>query len=346
MKEKIPVGILGATGMVGQKLVELLSWHPWFKITALAASEKSSGKKYREAMQWKMPSPLKEEIALLPLQPCQPFLPCRIVFSGLDSSVAGSIEEAFAQAGYIVISNSRNHRMAPDVPLLIGDVNGEHAHLLSFQSRFPGKIITNPNCTVIGLATALKPLALQWGIEKVHIVTLQAISGAGYPGVPSFDIVDNVLPFIEGEEEKVETEPLKILGSLHEGSIIPYPMAISAQCNRVAVMDGHMASVSVQLKERVAEADLIAAWEEFRTEAHGMDLPTAPRSPIIYHRDVKHPQPKLHRFLDKGMAVSVGRLRACPLLDWKFTLLSHNTIRGAAGCTLLNAEYLLKKGLL
>lgn len=344
LQKKIPVAILGATGMVGQKFVELLANHPWFEIAALAASERSQGKKYGEAMRWMMHSPLCSRIAAMPVRTCVPDLPCRIVFSGLDSSVAGEIEEEFAKAGYVVISNSRNHRMDADVPLLIPEINGSHLNLVKRQRYAPGMIITNPNCSVIGLATALKPLADRWGIEKTHVVTMQAISGAGYPGVPSFDIIDNVIPFISGEEDKVETEPLKILGSLLDYRIEPYPMRISAQCNRVAVMDGHMACVSVKLEQHADSQEIIQAWQSYSAEPQSLNLPMAPKNPILYMEDEKHPQPKLHRHLDKGMAVSIGRLRPCALFDWKFALLSHNTIRGAAGCAILNAELMAAKG--
>lgn len=343
--EKIPVAILGATGMVGQKFVELISRHPWFKIVALAASEYSQGKKYSAAMQWMMPTPLSNDIAEMIVAPCLPTLPCKLVFSGLDAAVAGEIEEVFADAGYVVISNSRNHRLDPDVPLMIPEVNSHHLDLVKSQRFSKGMIITNPNCSVIGLTTALKPLVDKWGIEMVHVVTLQAISGAGYPGIPSFDIVDNVIPFISGEEEKIEIEPLKILGSLSEGNRIEnYKMGISAQCNRVAVMDGHMACVSVKLKEKTSEKELIQAWKDFSSEVQTLGLPTAPQKPIVYHFEEKYPQPKLHRNIENGMAISIGRLRKCPLFDWKFALLSHNTIRGAAGCAILNAELMFKKG--
>lgn len=344
MVKKIPVGILGATGMVGQKFVELLSDHPWFEIVALTASERSQGKKYGEAMKWMMASPLPPRLANFPVLPSLPNLPCQVVFSGLDSEVAGEIEEKFAQSHYIVISNARNHRMDPTVPLLIPEVNSSHLELVKFQKFSRGMIITNPNCSVIGLTTALKPLIDQWGIEKVHVVTLQAISGAGYPGVPSFDILDNVIPFISGEEEKVQTEPLKILGSFQDGKIQPYQISISAQCNRVAVMDGHMACLSVKLSHPATAEEIIHAWQTFKSDPQSLNLPMAPIKPIIYLPDEKHPQPKLHRHLDKGMAVSIGRLRQCSLFDWKFAILSHNTIRGAAGCAILNAELMVKKG--
>ncbi len=342
--KKITVGILGATGMVGQKFIELLSAHPWFEITALAASERSVGKRYAEAMRWSMPATLLPEIGNMPVVSCQPDLPCDVVFSGLDSSIAGEIEISFAKAGYKVISNTSNHRMDSKVPLLIPEINGSHLELIQHQEYGKGAIITNPNCSVIGIAMALKPLLDNWGVEAVHAVTLQALSGAGYPGVPSMDILDNVIPFIAGEEAKIEREPLKILGHYENGEIVSNTMRLSAHCNRVSVADGHLACVSVKLKHKSNAVDIIKAWEEFRGEPQHLNLPTAPKRPLIYLNDERHPQPKLHRSLESGMAVSIGRLRECPLLDWKFILLSHNTIRGAAGCAILNAELMVKKG--
>lgn len=343
--KKIPVGILGATGMVGQKFVELLASHPWFEISCLAASDRSQGKRYSEAMQWSMATLLPKSIADKIMAPCQPNLPCEIVFSGLDSSIAGEIEETFAKKGYIVISNSRNHRMTSYVPLLIPEVNSDHLKLLDHQPFGKGAIVTNPNCSVIGLSVALKPLLDKWGIETVNVVTLQALSGAGYPGVPSMDILDNVIPHIEGEEAKVETEPLKIMGTYASEKILPYPMKLSAQCNRVSVADGHLACISVKLKKNAEAEEIINSWREFTSEPQKLDLPSAPKFPIVYLDHDAHPQPKLHRHLERGMAVSIGRLRKCPILDWKFVILSHNTIRGAAGCAILNAELMAKKGL-
>lgn len=345
INKKIPVAILGATGIVGQKFIELLSDHPWFEIVALAASERSAGKKYLTAVNWMMASSLPLSIANMQIEHCQPNFPCKIVFSGLDSSIAGRIEEEFAYAGYTVISNSGSHRMAENVPLLIPEVNPEHLELIKYQ-KFPGMIITNPNCSVIGIATALKPVADIWGIEKSQIFTMQAISGAGYPGVSGLDILDNVIPHISGEEEKVETEPLKILGRMKEGKIHPYEMQLSAQCNRVAVTDGHMACVSIKLKKTAQFQDIIEAWKSFPVDISAMSLPSAPKRSIVYHINEKHPQPKLHRHLNDGMSVSIGRLRRCPVLDWKFVIMSHNTVRGAAGCSVLNAELMYSKGLL
>jgi aspartate-semialdehyde dehydrogenase len=336
--KKIPVAVLGATGMVGQKFIELLQEHPWFEIVALAASERSEGQRYGQAVQWRMATPLLPSIAEMKLQSCTPHIAGDIAFSALDSSVAGEIESTFAKGGFIVISNSRNHRMHSDVPLLIPEVNPEHLELVHAQKYGSGMIITNPNCVVCGLVMALHPLAQRWGIDTVQVTTMQAVSGAGYPGVASFDIIDNVIPYIASEEEKVESEPLKILGSFQKTYIEPYQMVISAQCNRVPVMDGHMGCVSVKLKEKASPADIIDAWTTFQGLPQTLKLPSAPSFPLLYMDGLNHPQPKLHRLSEKGMSVSIGRLRPCPVLDWKFTLLSHNTIRGAAGCAILNAE--------
>lgn len=338
LKKKIPVAVLGATGSVGQRFVEMLSNHPWFDLVALAASGRSAGRPYYDAARWLLPTPLPEKAALLPVQECSPGIPCEIVFSALDSSVAGPIEEKFADAGYIVISNAKNHRMRSDVPLIVPEINGGHLQLLESQPYSKGKIITNPNCSTIGLALALKPLHDAFGIDSVHVVTMQAVSGAGYPGVASLDIMDNVIPYIEGEEHKLETETLKILGQYAGGSVVHAPFKVSAQCNRVAVSDGHTACVSVKFKSTPSEEEVIRAWRQFKGPSTSVRLPTAPSQPIYYHDDERSPQPKLHRAIDKGMAVSIGRLRKCPLFDYKFVLLSHNTIRGAAGGALLCAE--------
>jgi len=344
-RDKIPVVILGATGTVGQRFIELLAVHPWFQIVAVAASERSVGRRYGEVVNWLMASAIPPEVASLEVLRCEPGIPGSIAFSGLDSSVAGEVETKFAEAGYIVISNSRNHRMDADVPLLIPEVNPEHLELLKVQKFGKGKIVTNPNCSVIGLTIGLKPLFDRFGIELVHAVTLQAISGAGYPGVASMDILDNVVPLIEGEEDKVETEPLKILGTYQQdGEIKPAQIKISAQCNRVPVNDGHMACVSVKLKTKPKPEEMIEAWRSFTSEAQTLGLPLAPKNPIHYFDEKNYPQPKIHRNLDKGMCVSIGRLQDCPILDYKFSLLSHNTIRGAAGGAILCAELMVRKG--
>lgn len=342
-KKKIAVGILGATGSVGQKFIELLNGHPWFEITELGASHRSAGKTYKEAANWFQASQLPENIAGMVVKECKPPLNCRIVFSGLDASVAGEIEQEFADAGYIVVSNSKNHRMRDDVPLLIPDVNPSHLELLALQPS-EGKIITNPNCSTIGLVSALKPLDDAFGIEKVHAVTLQALSGAGYPGISSLDIIDNVIPHIGGEEAKMEEEALKIMGKMNDGKVELSQMLVSAQCNRVAVVDGHTESVSVSLKKPATEAEIIQVWKNYESEPQKLDLPFAPKPMLRYFDEAAYPQPKLHRNLGKGMAVSIGGLRPGRIFDYKFTVLSHNTIRGAAGCAILNAELMVKKG--
>lgn len=343
---KIPVAILGATGCVGQKLIQLLIAHPWFEITTLCASERSAGKLYGEVVNWLMPVPLPHEISRMTVQRCQPSPEVTLVFSGLDSSIAGEIETVFATAGKVVVSNSSSHRMDPDVPLLIAEVNPDQLQLVKSQRFEKGMIVTNPNCSVIGFAIALKPLMDQFGLESAHVTTMQAVSGAGFPGIASLDIIDNLIPYIRGEEEKVETEPLKIFGTLEGSRLLPSKMKISAQCNRIAVTDGHSASVAVKLKRTAEPDEIIKAWRTFQAEPQKLGLPMAPFHPIHYFEQEHYPQPKLHRELDKGMALSIGRLRRCPVMDFKFSILSHNTIRGAAGAAILNAELMVKKGLI
>ncbi len=342
--EPIAVGILGATGSVGQRFVELLAGHPWFRLTAVAASSQSAGKPYGEAVRWLMSTPLPDEVARMKVAECTPDLPCRLVFSALDASVAGEVEEAFARAGYIVVSNARNHRMDADVPLLVPDVNAEHLRLVERQRYGTGMIVTNPNCSTTGLVLALKPLADAFGLEAVSVVTLQAASGAGYPGVPSLDLLDNVIPRIGGEEDKLETEPKKILGGYADGAIAWRDVAISAACNRVAVVDGHTECISVRLREKPSLERIIDAWRAYRGVPQEVGLPLAPAQPIHYFDEPSFPQPRLHRGVERGMAVSVGRLRPCPLLGYKFVALVHNTVRGAAGGALLNAELMLRQG--
>ena len=344
--EKIPVGVLGATGSVGQKFVELLVEHPWFEIVALAASSASVGRPYGEAARWLLSTPMPNHLAQMPVLPCAPGLPCRILFSALDAAVAGEIEEELATAGYIVVSNARNHRFDPDAPLLVPEVNADHLRLLERQRYRPGAIITNPNCSTTGLVIALKPLLDAFGVEAAHVVTLQAASGAGYPGVASLDLLDNVIPYISGEEEKMRAEPKKILGSYRDGAISERDIAISATCTRVAVLDGHTECISVKLRDKPPLEEIVRVWQTFRGPPQELDLPTAPRQPIHYFAEHYYPQPRLHRGLEGGMAVSVGRLRPCELFDVKFVALVHNTMRGAAGGAVLNAELLVRKGLL
>ncbi|MCE7855119.1 MAG: aspartate-semialdehyde dehydrogenase family protein [Ignavibacteria bacterium CHB3] len=326
LSNKIPVAILGATGSVGQKFIELLADHPWFEIAELCASDKSAGKQYKAAVDWFLSSALPEKVGNIVVQKCEPVLKSKIVFSGLDSSVAGIIETDFAQAGYKVISNSKNHRMDNDVPLLIPEVN--------------------PNCSVIGLTIALKPLLDSFGLDAVSVVTMQAISGAGHPRVVNLDIEDNVIPFISGEESKVESEPLKILGTLNSQEIVFNNFIISAQCNRVNVTDGHTECVQVKLKNKATTEEIIKVWKEFKAEPQRLNLPLAPNQPIYYSNDQTFPQPKHQRNLDKGMAVSIGRLREDKIFDYSFVILSHNTVRGAAGGAILCAELMKAKGII
>jgi aspartate-semialdehyde dehydrogenase len=343
---KIPVGILGATGSVGQKFVELLQNHPWFEIQFLAASSKSAGNKYGTLVPLKIPGADYNKIAEMKVVETNPDIPCRLVFSALDAKVAGEIEEKFARAGYIVVSNARNHRFDTDVPLLIPDVNHSHLELVHKQNWAGGMIVTNPNCSTTGLAMALKPLYDSFGIEAVHVVTMQAISGAGYPGLSAMDISENVIPLISGEEEKMEAEPLKILGEFSGDKIILADFKISASCNRVPVIDGHMESVSVKLNKSVAEPEIIKSWAEYRSLPQELGLPFAPIKPIHYFDAPDLPQPRLQRNLENGMAVSIGRLRKCSILDYKFMVLVHNTVRGAAGGAILNAELMVAKKIL
>jgi aspartate-semialdehyde dehydrogenase len=332
--------------MVGQRFIQLLEGHPWFEITWLAASDRSSGKLYGEAAKWRLDTPLPERIAQMTVAAAEPEGAPKIVFAALDAGIARELEPRFAEAGCAVISNSSAYRMAPNVPLVIPEINAEHLQLIEEQpwrKQSGGYMVTNPNCSTIGLVLALKPLQERFGIEQIFVTTMQAISGAGYPGVPSMDILGNVVPYIGNEEEKMEEETLKLLGRLNGPTVTPLEARISAQCNRVAVEDGHTESVSIKLRRAATREEILAAWAEFRPLS-GKGLPTAPEQPIEWTPQADRPQPRLDRNRGKGMAVTVGRLRPCGLLDWKFTALSHNTIRGAAGAAILNAELLASLG--
>lgn len=348
--KKIRVGVLGATGTVGQRLIQLLENHPWFEVGAIAASDRSVGKTFQQACPWKISGPIPEYIRDHTLKSCKPNLAVDLVFSGLPSSIAGQVEIDFARAGYPVLSNSRNHRMEEDVPLLVPEINPDHLALIPTQKQrqgySSGYIVTNPNCSTMALVMALAPLNQCFGLEQVNVVTMQALSGAGYPGVASLDIIDNVLPYIDGEEEKVETEPLKILGEYQAGKVILANFKISAQCHRVNVQDGHLEAVSVSFRQCPPQHQLVEALSNFSSLPQELNLPSAPRFPIVYLEGTDRPQPRLDRHLEKGMATVIGRLRPCSIFDYKFDLLGHNTIRGAAGATLLNAELLWKKGML
>ena len=341
--KKIPIAILGATGSVGQKFIELLNNHPWFTIHELGASSRSAGKQYKDATKWIMASNLDEEVAKIIIKECTPNFESKIIFSALDASVAGEIETEFAQNGYYVISNSKNHRFDKDVPLLIPEVNHDHLNLIRGKK---GAIVTNPNCSTLGLTLAIKPLFDRFGIEMLNVVTMQAVSGGGYPGVPSLDILGNVVPFIGGEEDKMKTEPLKILGSIEGNEIINAEFIISAQCNRVPVIDGHLETVQIKFKNKPTKDEIIQVWENYKSLPQELDLPSAPKQPIYYFREDYLPQPRLNSNLENGMAVSVGRLRECEIFDYKFVVLSHNTVRGAAGGTLLAAELMKAQGYL
>lgn len=365
---RLRVGVLGATGAVGQTFVSLLDGHPLFEITALAASARSAGKPYREAANWVGSSEIPEAVAEMVVQEAAPPLACDLVFSGLDNTVAGEIEAQFARAGYPVVSNAKNYRLDPAVPLLIPEVNPDHTALIerqewgeggaragtreggrlfddgfAAQSR-TGFIVTNPNCSTVGLVMALKPLDEAFGVEAAHVVTMQALSGAGYPGVPSLDIVGNVVPFIGGEEEKMAVESRKLLGRMVGGEVAYSDVVVSAQCNRVPVLDGHTECVSVRLKRKASPEDVAEALRTWAGPLAGMGLPTAPEQPVRVHDDPRHPQPRRHARAGGGMEVGVGRIQPCPVLGVKFVVLSHNTIRGAAGGAILNAELLLQQG--
>jgi aspartate-semialdehyde dehydrogenase len=346
--DRIPVAVLGATGSVGQRFIQLLEHHPWFRLHEVVASERSAGKTYGAAADWRLDTLLPDSASTLTVKNLGDKLESRLLFSGLDSSVAGEAEDEYASRGCAVISNSRNHRMDADVPLLIPEVNADHLDAIEQQrKRRKGYIVTNPNCSVIGLAMALAPLERTFGVEAVHTTTMQAISGAGYNGVASYAILDNVIPYIGGgEEEKIETEPRKILGRWSGGRFEPAPMTISAQVNRVPVIDGHLMTISFKLRRKASLDAIRGALESFRGEPQELALPSAPRQPIHMLDETDRPQPRLDRDREGGMAVSVGRLRECPILDYRMVALVHNTIRGAAGAALLNAELLEAKGLL
>ena len=349
MPNKIPVGILGATGMVGQRFIQLLEDHPWFEVAWLAASERSSGLPYAEAARWKLNTPIPERAAKMRVNDAAPDGAPKIIFAALDAGIAKELEPKFADAGHYVITNSSAFRMHEDVPLVIPEVNGDHFKLIHQQAarkRNGGFIATNPNCSAIGLVMALAPLHRRFGAEAVFVTTMQAVSGAGYPGVASLDILGNVIPFIPKEEEKLEAETRKLLGELRNGAVKDADFKISAQCNRVAVEDGHTESVSIKLRNPASADEILEAWSSFRARPQEISLPTAPEHPVIYNAGIDRPQPRLDVNRGRGMSAVVGRLRPCGLLDWKFTVLSHNTIRGAAGAALLNAELLKHEGYL
>jgi aspartate-semialdehyde dehydrogenase len=342
---QIEVGVLGATGVVGQQFVARLARHPWFRPTWLAASERSEGKPYGAVAPWRLAVPIPAESASRVIESCTPGRGPRVVFSALDASAAGEIEQAFAAAGHFVVSNARNYRMDPLVPLLIPEVNADHLHLVPEQQRtkgWRGAIVTNPNCSTVVLAMALAPLR-RFGVTTVVVSTMQAVSGAGYPGVPSLDILGNVVPFIGGEEEKMETETLKILGS--DGGRTPYGAVVSAHTNRVPVIDGHTMTVSASLAAQPSMGDIITTLGSFRGRPQELDLPSAPTPPIVVVAEDNRPQPRLDVECGDGMAITIGRVRPCRATHVKFVALGHNTVRGAAGAAILNAELMAADGM-
>ena len=351
MKKKLRAGICAATGTVGQRLIQLLANHPWFEVSAVAASDNSVGKTYAQATRWMLETSMPESVAGMTVRTCAPGLDCDFVLSSLPSNVADQAEEDLAKSGLPVISNASSHRMKADVPLLIPEINPDHLDALALQKRRiggKGFIVTNPNCTSIGLVFPLAALHRKFGLEAVSVVTMQAISGAGYPGVASLDILDNVLPAIDsgGEDHKVETEPLKLLGQWKNDRFVDAPIRMSAQTHRVHVRDGHLEAVSVKLSQKASRDDVEAAIRDFRSPIDELELPSAPRPAIYVEKDIQRPQPRLDRDRGNGMAVVVGPVQPCAVLAYKFRLCSHNTIRGAAGAAILNAELLYKKGML
>jgi len=344
-ERSIEVGVLGATGVVGQHFVSRLSRHPWFRPVWLAASERSEGKAYADAAPWRLAAPMPKAAATRTVHACVPGNAPTILFSGLDASVAGEVESAFAAAGHIVVSNARNHRMDPLVPLLIPEVNADHLAVIAEQRAakgWPGAIVTNPNCSTVVLASALAPLR-RFGLSRVVVSTMQAVSGAGYPGVPSLDILGNIVPFIGGEEEKMQSETQKILGS--DGGRVPHQVRISAHTNRVPVIDGHTMTVSVEFDAAPDVAAVIEAMRTFRGRPQDLGLPSAPDPAIEVMSEPNRPQPRLDADRGDGMTVCVGRVRPCPVFHVKFVAMGHNVVRGAAGAAILNAELMVAEGL-
>ena len=348
-QQKIPVGILGATGVVGQRFIQMLDAHPWFEVAWLAASDRSAGQTYGDAVRWRLKTPIPEHVRKMPVSNASPDSAPRVIFAALDAGIARELEPQFAAAGCAVVSNSSAFRMHENVPLIIPEVNADHLPLIEKQcwrKESGGYIVTNPNCSAIGLVVALAPLHRKFGIESIFVTTMQAVSGAGYPGVASLDILGNVIPYIAKEEEKMEEETRKLLGRLNSDHVEPAAFSMTAHCNRVAVEDGHTESVSVKLQHKADAAEVIAAFNDFRSTPQQLGLPLAPARPLVYDDAPDRPQPRFDVDRGNGMTVSVGRLRPCGVLDYKFTVLSHNTIRGAAVAALLNAELLKAQGYL
>jgi aspartate-semialdehyde dehydrogenase len=348
MRSKIPVVVLAATGSVGQRFIQLLDHHPWFEVVAVTASERSEGKTYQQACNWLLSTPMPEWVRNMPVLPTQPAgIDAKVAFSALPASSAKEIEPAFARVGFAVCSNAAAYRRETDVPILLPEINADHIALIDNQrlSRgWDGLIVTNPNCSSTGMTIALKPILTRFGVKKVLVTTLQAISGAGYPGVASMDILDNIIPYISGEEEKIEWEPLKMLGAVSNNQIELANFQVSAQVNRVPVSDGHLVCLSIELEKKASPEDVVNALREYQIPEMCRDLPSVPTPAIQVLDEANRPQPRLDRMLGAGMTTSVGRVREDPIFDIRMVVLSHNTIRGAAGGSLLNAELLVKTG--
>ncbi|MBN1317234.1 MAG: aspartate-semialdehyde dehydrogenase [Anaerolineales bacterium] len=346
---KIPVAILGATGAVGQRFIQLLAGHPWFQVVAVAASDKSAGQRYYDAANWVISGDSPPDVGEMIVQTLEPTLPAQLVFSALPSEIAREVEPAFAKSGYIVCSNASAYRNDSDVPLLIPEVNADHVGILARQQAvrgWSGLIVTSPNCTVTGVALPLKPLDSAFGLRKVFMTSMQAISGAGYPGVASLDILGNVVPFINGEEDKVENELQILLGRMQDGARVQANLVVSAHTNRVPVLDGHTICMSLGFDRPPTVEQAIAEMAAFQGSGVVRDLPSAPKHPLVVRREPDRPQPRRDREAEGGMAVSVGRVRECPLLDLRLVSVSHNTLRGAASGSILNAELLVAEGYL
>ncbi len=345
---RIPVAVLGATGSVGQRFVQLLADHPWFRVAEVVASDRSTGKSYRDATDWRVDASMPDDTANLKLKDYGDALDSPVAFSALPGEVAGEIEQRLSKAGHAVLSNSSTHRMDPDVPLIIAEVNPGHAKAIERQKSnrgWSGYIVTNGNCSAIHLVLTLKPLQDAFGLESVVVTTLQAVSGAGYPGVPSLDMIDNVVPYIGTEEEKLAEEARKFLGS-YDGEFHMGDFVVSATCTRVPVRDGHTEAASVKLRTPATPAEVIEIFQSFTGRPQELSLPSAPKRPIVVRSELNRPQPVLDRDTERGMASVVGRVRECPIMGIKYVLLGHNTIRGAAGASILNAELFKEEGLL
>ncbi|HLI52604.1 MAG TPA: aspartate-semialdehyde dehydrogenase [Thermomicrobiaceae bacterium] len=349
-RDKIDAAVIGATGSVGQRFVQLLEDHPWFRVAEVVASERSAGQSYGDACDWRVSATPPEETARLRVQHFEEPIRSSLVFSAMPGGVAAEVETSLAADGKRVFTNARDNRMEADVPLMIPEVNPDHVAAIAVQRERrgwkDGFIVANANCSTIHLVLALKPLQDAFGLQQVMVTTMQATSGAGYPGVPSLDLIDNVVPYIGGEEEKMEIEANKMLGSFTDGAFQFAPITVSATCTRVPVRDGHTESVSVKLGRRASVEEVAEAFGSFRGRPQELELPSAPKHPVIVRTQPDRPQPVLDRNVEHGMASVVGRIRPCPILDVRFLVLGHNTIRGAAGASILNAELLYRDGYL